>query len=320
MMFDRYKASFDWMKAGHAKIEPKEGSGPPPAPVQPFDVELKRRLLGECGGMAGVAGPGGGDDVIDCTDLVPEETAPKTPVPALGHEMLPLDSWQALKPAWRGHQSAALKLRNQSEEVKHATDLLRTQILQTIRARNWTRVAISAPTSGCGTTFTSLNLALSISAIPDFKTVLLDLNQRNPGLGKALNSNPVLNVADFLQRRVTCMDYLERYGDNLAVGLSAEIPPNPSEILQCRDTADVLDELMGELTPDLMLFDMPPMLEFDDVSAFLPQVDAVLLVADGTKTLGRQVAKCERMLDGRVPLLGVVLNRGRVSASKAAIW
>lgn len=270
--------------------------------------------------MYGVAGPQFAEDEPAAPVAVPEEPPADMPVAAPGHEMLALGSWETLKPAWRGHQNAARKLRNQSEEVKHATNVLRTQVLQTLKARNWTRVAISAPTSGCGTTFTALNLALSTSAIPDVKTVLLDLNQRKPGLGKALNSNPVMNAADLLQRRVSCMDYLERYGDDLAVGLTADTPPNPSEILQSQDAADVLDEMTGELTPDVMFFDMPPMLEYDDVLAFLPQVDAVLLVADGTKTPSRQVAKCERLLDGRAPLLGVVLNRGRVPAGKAAKW
>lgn len=74
----------------------------------------------------------------------------------------------------------------------------------------------------------------------------------------------------------------------------------------------MLDELTGVLTPDAILCDMPPLLEYDDVMAFLPQVDAVLLVADGTRTQARQIARCLKMLEGRTRLMGVVLNRGRV--------
>ena len=39
--------------------------------------------------------------------------------------------------------------------------------------------------------------------------------------------------------------------------------------------------------------------------------EAVLLVSDGTQTMARDLMECERMLDGQVPLLGVVLNRAR---------
>ncbi len=65
------------------------------------------------------------------------------------------------------------------------------------------------------------------------------------------------------------------------------------------------------LQPELILYDMPAMLAYDDMAAFTPQLDAVLLVSDGTKTMSRDLAECERRLDGRVPLLGVVLNRAR---------
>ena len=56
---------------------------------------------------------------------------------------------------------------------------------------------------------------------------------------------------------------------------------------------------------------MPAMLAHDDVSAFLPQLDGVLLVSDGTRTMAKQLRECERRLGGQVPLLGVVLNRAR---------
>jgi Mrp family chromosome partitioning ATPase len=63
-----------------------------------------------------------------------------------------------------------------------------------------------------------------------------------------------------------------------------------------------------------VIYDMPPMLAFDDVSAFLPHLDGVLLVSDGTQTTARQLTECEQMLGGQVPLLGVVLNRARRSS------
>ena len=54
-----------------------------------------------------------------------------------------------------------------------------------------------------------------------------------------------------------------------------------------------------------------PVLEYDDLTAFLPQVDGVLLVADGTQTTAAHLAACEKMLLGHTQLLGVVLNRAR---------
>ena len=319
MMFERHKASFGWAKASHEKLDRQDGSGEP-EPDLPFDVRLKRQLLGDSAEAQQGRSVKEMDPLADMPGLMPEILDPEEETEETGREMMALGSWDALKPAWRGHQNTAGKLRQGSEEVRQTIDALRTQVLQKLKSEGWSRVAVCAPTSGCGTTFTTLNLALSMAAIPDVRTMLLDLNQRAPGLGQALDAKPVHNATDLLQRRLSYLDYLQRYGDNLVVGLNADVPDNPAEILQSRTAANVLNDVTRALKPDVVLFDMPAMLEYDDLSAFLPQVDAVLIVADGTKTLGRQIAKCERLLDGRAPLLGVVLNRGRVSAKKSAIW
>jgi Mrp family chromosome partitioning ATPase len=61
----------------------------------------------------------------------------------------------------------------------------------------------------------------------------------------------------------------------------------------------------------LVVIDAPPVLMSDDVLALLPQLDAVLLIVDGTKTTAAEVRACERLFDGQCPLMGVVLNRAQ---------
>lgn len=65
------------------------------------------------------------------------------------------------------------------------------------------------------------------------------------------------------------------------------------------------------LEPDLMIFDLPPALASDDVLALAPQLDAVLLVIDGTQSAPDRVRACLRLFEGQVPVLGTVLNRAR---------
>ena len=67
------------------------------------------------------------------------------------------------------------------------------------------------------------------------------------------------------------------------------------------------------LRPDVVLYDLPPVLECDDLSAFLAQIDGVLLVADGTQTMAGQIAASERLFEGPTRSLGVILNRARPS-------
>jgi translation initiation factor IF-2 len=45
-------------------------------------------------------------------------------------------------------------------------------------------------------------------------------------------------------------------------------------------------------------------------------LETVLLVADGTKTTAEDLRACERLFEGRIPLMGVVLNRAQERAAQ----
>ena len=192
-----------------------------------------------------------------------------------------------------------------------AFDLLRTRLRQTTQERGWVNIAVTAPTSGCGNTFTAVNLALSLSRISGSRTVLMDMNLRSPGVAKAFDMTPRGSMKDFLSGRTPIGDHMVKLSDTLALGLSNTSDHHSAETIQATETARTLQQMRDALQPELVLYDMPAMLVHDDVSAFLPQLDGVLLVSDGTQTMGRDLMECERMLDGQVPLLGVVLNRAR---------
>lgn len=195
-------------------------------------------------------------------------------------------------------------------------DQLRTRLFQSLKSNGWSRVAVTSPAPGCGSTFTACNLALSLSRLMSTRTVLMDLNLRSPGIARALGLRPDLPLRRLLTGEVPLSEGLVRYSDNLAVGLTAQGETASAEVLHDPRTAATLDEMKATLTPDVMLYDLPPMLGYDDVDAFLPQVDGVLLVIDGTVTVARQVAECERMIAGKTRLLGVVLNKSRDKPSK----
>jgi len=203
------------------------------------------------------------------------------------------------------------------ERVLQVIDDLRTQLLQTLQIESWKRIAITAPTSGCGATFTAVQLALSISRIPDFRTVLIDLNQRSPHVARTLGLRRPGDVHAFLSGYIDPEDYLVRCSETLALGLNDAKPIGPSEILHSRHAAEALGEMINTLNPDVILYDLPPMLEYDDLAAFLPQVDGVLLVVDASKTLATQIEECERRLSGKTSLLGVILNRSRSTSGTA---
>ena len=192
-----------------------------------------------------------------------------------------------------------------------AFDLLRTRLRQSTQEHGWTNIGIVSPSPGCGNPFTAVNLALSLSRISNSRTVLMDFNLRNPGVAKAFDVTPRGSMRDFLTGRSQLGDHMVRVSDTLALGLNDVADPNSADTLQTPETARTLERMRAALQPELVIYDLPAMLAHDDLSAFLPQLDGVLLVSDGTQTMGRHLLECERMLEGKVPLLGVVLNRAR---------
>lgn len=203
---------------------------------------------------------------------------------------------------------------HRNSAAARAFDLLRTRLRQTTLEHRWVNIAITAPTSGCGNSFSATNLALSLSRVPGSRTVLMDMNMRSPGLARAFDMQAPGAMSDLLSGRADLGKGMLRVSDTLALGLNDRAEVNAAEILQDSATAETLLRLRASLQPEIVLYDMPPMLEHDDLSAFLPQLDGVLLISDGSQTMARHLRECERMLEGQVPLLGIVLNRARASS------
>ena len=249
-------------------------------------------------------------------DLAYDETLP-TAAPAvsryIGDDRAP--RWQDLTIATPGPGGdMPLVDDHRNSAAARAFDLLRTRLRQTTLEHRWVNIAVTAPTSGCGNSFSATNLALSLSRVPGSRTVLMDMNMRSPGLARAFDMQAPGAMSDLLSGQADLGKGMLRVSDTLALGLNDQPEVNAAEILQDSATAETLLRLRASLQPEIVLYDMPPMLEHDDLSAFLPQLDGVLLISDGTQTMARHLRECERMLEGQVPLLGIVLNRARASS------
>lgn len=249
-------------------------------------------------------------------DLASDETLP-TAAPAvsryIGDDRAP--RWQDLPIATPGPGGdMPLVDDHRNSAAARAFDLLRTRLRQTTLEHRWVNIAVTAPTSGCGNSFSATNLALSLSRVPGSRTVLMDMNMRSPGLARAFDMQAPGAMSDLLSGQADLGKGMLRVSDTLALGLNDQPEVNAAEILQDSATAKTLLRLRASLQPEIVLYDMPPMLEHDDLSAFLPQLDGVLLISDGTQTMARHLRECERMLEGQVPLLGIVLNRARASS------
>jgi Mrp family chromosome partitioning ATPase len=205
---------------------------------------------------------------------------------------------------------------SRADPAHAAFDVLRTRLMQALSDNGWNRVGITSPTRDCGKTFTAVNLAITLSRYDNFRTVLLDMDMRNPSVGKVLGTTIKASVGDYLRGAMPSEAYLRRMGQNnlniggnLAIGINDRIEPYAAELFQQHKTAEVLARMQDELNPDVVLFDLPPAMAQDDVIAFRPQFDCILMVIGGGITKASEVREVVRRLGDSKPIVGVVLNK-----------
>jgi protein-tyrosine kinase len=196
-----------------------------------------------------------------------------------------------------------------------AVDLLRTKMLQQMRQNSWRRVAITSPGSACGKTTVSINLAVSMARQSELRTILIDLDMRRPAMARLLSIKDRPSFFDVVEGRVPFAEQAVRMSENVIVSVNTASASEPSELMASSAMKRVVEEIEATYRPDVLMFDMPPMLVTDDNLAFFDKVDCAVLVAAAESTTVAQVDICERDLATQTSLLGVILNKCRYTDS-----
>lgn len=199
---------------------------------------------------------------------------------------------------------------NRTDPAHVPVDILRTRVRAQCAAHGWRRIAMTSPTPGCGKSTVALNLAFSLARQPETRVVLLDFDMRRPALARMLGVDHTdWQMPDAIGRHRSLDAILTRAGENLVFGLNTVVARDSAELLRSRMLIGALDQMMAELNPDIVIFDLPPLFAGDDTVGFLPHVDATLIVAASGETRSSEIEEMERMLVGVVPVLGIVLNK-----------
>lgn len=196
-------------------------------------------------------------------------------------------------------------------------DMLRSRTIRMMKDANWRRLAITSPNASCGKTTVALNLALSLARQKDLRILLLDLDLRRPSLQKVLGYRPAHSVHEVLAGKVPFAEAAVRFGDNLAICMNNSASRNPAELLHSSQGREVLAQIEAQWRPDIIIFDMSPMLASDDNVGFMVNVDCALLIAAAESTTLQNIDVCEKELAQLTNVLGVVLNKCRYSDGSA---
>jgi Mrp family chromosome partitioning ATPase len=231
----------------------------------------------------------------------------------------PADIWRQLRPLTVDQRRLArnrVVTQAQTGEARSAVDMLRTKVAQVLHKNGWTSLAVTSPTPGCGKTTLAVNLAFSLARQTNYRVVLMDLDLRKPNVGKLLGHDGGQSIENFLKGKSALRDSFLRFGENLAIGVNAKPVVGAAELLQNPSSIAALKSLSRQLKPDVLVFDLPPMLVTDDLLAFLPAVDAVMLVAAAEVSSIGEIDICERELAKHSNVVGVVLNKCRHGPDK----
>jgi protein-tyrosine kinase len=189
-------------------------------------------------------------------------------------------------------------------------NLLRTRILQTFREHNWSTLAVTSPGGGSGTSLTAINLAISIAREVEYSVLLVDANLQQPWMLDHLGLPHRKGLSDYLADDAPIAELLFKPGlvDRLVVLPGGRPMKNSSEMLSSPKMAHLVDEMKSRYPGRILIFDLPPLLTYSDTLAFLPRVDAALLVVEDGVTRKEELEQSVEML-GSTHIVGTVLNK-----------
>lgn len=168
-------------------------------------------------------------------------------------------------------------------------------------------VMVSSAVPGEGKTMTATNLAVAI-AQTGRRTLLVDADLRRPRVAATLGLDPAVGLTTALVGKTPIQDAIQVHdASGLHVLASGAKPPNPTEILGSKVTADLLARLRASY--DFVIIDAPPLLPVADASVLARLADGTILVVRHASTTRDQVGEALARLDqvgGKT--FGIVVN------------
>jgi Mrp family chromosome partitioning ATPase len=186
--------------------------------------------------------------------------------------------------------------------------LLRTQVLQRMKKHGMSTLAVTGPAQGSGVTTTAANLAIAMALDVNQTVLLVDLNLRCPAIHEKFGLEPRTGINDYLRGETQLKDCLVTPSVPRLVILPARtVKGETAEMISSPRMTALAKELRGRYADRIIIYDTPPLLTSSDTLGFLPNVDAVLLVARSRWTTKAQLDKSAHLL-GNKAIVGTLLN------------
>ncbi len=197
----------------------------------------------------------------------------------------------------------------EDDKILDTYRLLRTRVLRRMRQNKWKSLGITSAGKNDGKTITAINLGISIAMKQNHTVVIVDADFRNPSISKAFGFEPELGLSDYLTSDISLDKVLINPGiEGLVLLPGSKHPHSSSELLSSLKMTRLAKDLKMRYQSQIIIYDLPPVLVGDDVAAFAPNLDSVLLVVEEGSTDKRHLKKSIDLLEG-VEIIGTILNK-----------
>ncbi len=205
------------------------------------------------------------------------------------------------------HQQPGV-MRNDRSPLAETLRLLRSQVLQRLRADGHRLIAVTSPRALPGQALATTNLALALAAELDSTVLLVDADLHGRAVQGLFGLDGAAGLAEHLAAGAALPDLLVHPGLPRLVLLPAGAapPPGSAELLSSRAAQACFTEFKTRYVDRYVVIHLPPVLDSADALAFLPQADTTLMLVQqqGTSLADLQLAN-ERLAP--FPLLGAVM-------------
>jgi succinoglycan biosynthesis transport protein ExoP len=160
-----------------------------------------------------------------------------------------------------------------------------------------------------GKSTTAANMAVSM-AQSGKNVLLIDADLRKPRVHRYFNLSNDIGLTDIVVKNVSTEEAIKKfsYVENLSIICSGSVPPNPTEILESKKLAELLQELKEKF--DIVIIDTPPVGQLTDGAILASIADGVILVAASGESNIDMVRRARAaLMQVNANIIGVVLTK-----------
>lgn len=189
---------------------------------------------------------------------------------------------------------------------------IRTQIVKKMRENGWSTLLITSALPGEGKSITTINLAVTFAKELHQPTVLLvDADLRRQNIHKCLGYENKVGLTEYIINDVPLEELIIWPGiDKLSIISGGDTVRDSTEIISSKKMRLLIDEMKNRYEDRFIIFDSPPILTCPDTIAFVPFVDAVVMVVEAEKTTVEEVEKAKSLIPPE-KFLGFILNKNQ---------